>query len=458
MPLDDLRPDLLLPVMERRRAGRSLRKLAPRSQHAKWSPPVSRRTAVEILMETGRHRIAGLLPIRYARMRESPLAFLRGSAAVMAADLAETPSCGIWVQAGGDCHLANFGTFASPEGTPLFDINDFDETLPAPFEWDLKRLATSFVVAARSQKLPDADGRKFARAAAHAYRVQMHALARLDPFTAWRTHTPVAELLADIEDRRIRERECKRLQAATTAAHKGYPHLLEKRRDGWRIRKQPSLIFPLAHQHDDTYEIVARSAFMSYKENLPEERRMLLDRYRLVDVAFKVVGVGSVGTFCAIGLFTTGDGAPLLLQLKEAQASVLAPFAGPSVYANQGQRVVAGQRLMQTQGDIFLGWTHQQGDDQHCYVRQLKDPKLAAIGKELEPDFLPHHAVLCGLALARAHARSGDAARMAGYMGSSTVFDSAIVTFATAYAAQVEHDWRQFLDAIESGLINATPV
>jgi uncharacterized protein (DUF2252 family) len=212
---------------------------------------------------------------------------------------------------------------------------------------------------------------------------------------------------------------------------------------------------PLSGQADDTHEQAARAAFESYKLSLPEERRLLLDRYNLADVAFKVVGIGSVGTFCAIGLFVTPDDATLLLQVKEALASVLAPYAGPSLYTNQGQRVVVGQRIMQTAPDIFLGWTADHGDDQHCYVRHLKDSRLALVGNDLATQAMPNHAVLCGATLARAHARSGDAARIAGYMGSGGVFDAAIADFAVAYAEQVERDWRMFLEAIKAGVIEA---
>jgi uncharacterized protein (DUF2252 family) len=454
MPLEPMQTADVSPAAERRQAGQALRKIVPRSAHAHWAPATGRRDPVEVLIESGRHRIASLLPIRYDRMRASPFGFFRGAAAIMNADLADTPTTGLWVQACGDCHLANFGSFASPEGIPVFDVNDFDETLPAPFEWDLKRLAASFAVSAQSRDLGDRAARHLAAAAVLAYRRHMQQLARLAPLDAWRSRVDVTEVLQAIDNEKLRDRELMRLQTAVEAGHSGYPKLIEKSKGQWRIKEKPPLIFPLSGQRDDTHEIVARTAFDSYKLSLPEERRILLDRYELADVAFKVVGIGSVGTFCAIGLFVTRDDHTLLLQLKEAQTSVLAPYAGPSAYRNQGQRVVVGQRIMQTLPDMFLGWTEDRGDDQQCYVRQLKDSRLALIGADLAEGALSFHATLCGVTLARAHARSGDAARIAGYIGTGAAFESAIAAFAMAYAAQNKADWRLFLEAIKAGQID----
>ncbi len=455
MPLEHMQRAAVLPAAERRRAGQALRKIVPRSDHARWIRSTARRDPVDILVDTGRHRIASLLPIRYDRMRASPFAFFRGAAAIMAADLADTPATGLWVQTCGDCHLANFGTFASPEGIAVFDVNDFDETLPAPFEWDVKRLATSFAVNAQSRDLGEKAARHLAAAVVQAYRRHMQEQARLAPLNAWRSRVDVTEVLEGIEDEKLRDRELKRLHMATEAGHAGYPKLIERVKGVWRIKDRPPLIFPLSGQPDDTHEIVARTAFESYRLSLPEERRILLDRYELADVAFKVVGIGSVGTFCAIGLFVTRDDQTLLLQLKEAQTSVLAPYAGPSMYRNQGQRVVVGQRILQTVPDLFLGWTEQRGDDQHCYIRQLKDSRLALIGADLAEGALPYHATLCGVTLARAHARSGDPARISGYIGAGTGFDTAIAAFAMAYAAQTTADWRLFQEAIKGGQIDA---
>ena len=455
MPLEHTRTVTVLPTAERRQAGQALRKSVPRSAHAHWTPSSGRHDPVDIILDSSRHRIASLLPIRYERMRASPFAFFRGAAAVMAADLADTPMTGLWVQACGDCHLANFGTFASPEGTAVFDVNDFDETLPAPFEWDVKRLAASFAVNAITRNLGNKAARHLAGAVVLSYRMHLQELTRQAPLEAWRSRIDVADVTNGISDEKLRNRELKRLATATEAGHKGYPSLVEKVGGLWRVKDKPPVIFRLSGQRDDTHEVVARTAFTSYKRSLPEERRILLDRYELTDVAFKVVGIGSVGTFCAIGLFVTRDDQILLLQLKEAQVSVLAPFAGPSAYRNQGERVVVGQRIMQAVPDLFLGWTDQTGDDQQCYVRQLKDSRLALIGTDLAEGALPYHATLCGVTLARAHARSGDAARICGYLGTGTAFDTAIASFALAYAEQTQADWRLFVAAIKSGQIDA---
>jgi uncharacterized protein (DUF2252 family) len=283
----------------------------------------------------------------------------------------------------------------------------------------------------------------------------MAKLMRLDPQHAWWLRVDVTKVLQDIDEPKLRQRELKRLHIAAEAQRTGYRRLLERRKAGWRIRPQRPLISSSPSSNDNTLEVVARTAFEAYKVSQPEDRGVLLDRYRLADVAFKVVGIGSVGTFCALGLFTNCDGATLLLQLKEAQQSVLAPYTAPSVYADQGQRVVTGQRIMQGEHDIFLGWTQEHGSDQYCYVRQLKDSRLSAVGDTIADAALPYYAPLCGITLARAHARSGDAARIAGYIGSSGSFDAAIADFAMAYAVQVESDWRLFVDAIKAGAIEA---
>ena len=329
--------------------------------------------------------------------------------------------------------------------------------MPAPFEWDLKRLATSFVLEAKTRGLSGRIGRQLARTAVLAYRVHMRSLVLLPPIDLWRAKVNVMEMVEAIEDPKIREWETRRAAAGIEMTITGYPHLIEKRRGTWRIIPKPPLIVPLAGQGDDTFEIVARTAFETYQRSLSEERRLLLDRYELADVAFKVVGVGSVGTFCAIGLFVSPDDATLLLQIKEARTSVLAPYSRPSEYPNQGKRVVIGQRIVQAQSDKLLGWTEQSGDDQHCYVRQLKDPGLARVADELAETSLAHHATLCGLTLARAHARSGDPAAIAGYMGSGGAFDAAIAAFATAYAEQTLEDWKLLRAAIKSGQIDARP-
>jgi uncharacterized protein (DUF2252 family) len=444
-------------VGERRAAGQRLRDAVPRKDHAKWAPPASRPDPVEVLIETSRTRIPELLPIRYGRMVPSPLGFLRGSAAVMATDLAHTPATGIRVQACGDCHLLNFGAFATPEGNAVFDINDFDETLPAPFEWDVKRLAASVAVAGRNAKLTHADCAAAARGAVCAYRERMTKLASQDPFAVWHARIDLAEEIAAVADPKVRNRA--RHWLDTAGAHapplQDFPKLLRADHGTPRIRDNPPLIYHFDPSHDDAHSLDARAAFRRYERTLPEERRILYDRYRLADIAFKVVGVGSVGTFCAIGLFVTADAEPLFLQIKEAQPSVLAPYAGASAYPNQGQRVVTGQRIMQAASDIFLGWTQDAPRARDFYVRQLKDRKLASIGSLIENEAFLFYAALCGRTLARAHARSGDAAMIAGYLGTDTAFDAAVAKFAMRYADQTDRDHDALVAAARTGRVHA---
>jgi uncharacterized protein (DUF2252 family) len=442
------RHDATRSLEERRNAGIAVRRRTPRSALGEWKPAPDRPDPVAILIAQGQSRIQELLPVRYARMKTDPFAFLRGAAAIMASDLAVTPTTSIRMQSCGDAHLDNFGSYASPEGTPVFDINDFDETLPAPFEWDVKRLATSLVVAGRVAQLTQKQCRALAVTAARAYREFMAELATLAPLAAWGQRIDLAKTVAEIEPPKLRTKMEQRLRKLleSGAQHFG---LVERRHGTFRIREKP----PLVH-HLSKHELPARKAFASYAGTLQEDRRVLLQRYALKDVAFKAVGVGSVGTFCAIGLLVSGDGAPLLLQIKEAQNSALAPFAGASEYANQGQRVVVGQRMLQAATDVFLGWTQVPIDDRHFYVRRLKDSRLADIGARLAAA-LPFYARLCGRTLARAHARAGDAAAVAGYLGQGEAFDTAIREFANAYADQTERDWRAFLAAIKSGRIVA---
>jgi len=433
---------------ERRAKGAEWRKQVPYSAQAEWQPPANRADPVEVLIEQRGTRIAELLPLRYKRMKCDAFAFMRGAAAIMAADLAAGPSTGLRVQAGGDCHLGNFGGYASPEGTPLFDVNDFDETLPAPFEWDVKRLAASLAVRGRVAKLPERECRRLARDAAKSYRRRLGALALQSPFAAWSSHVDLDGAIADIDSERIRHKIEQRRKAILDGAAEHFG-LVERKNDHWRIKEKLPLVRRLHHR-----ELHAHQAFASYAESLQEDRRVLLERYHRHDVAFKTVGVGSVGTFCAIGLFVSDDGSPLLLQIKEAQASVLAPFAGASDYANHGQRVVVGQRMMQAAPDVFLGWTQTPVDGRHFYVRRLKDSRLGDIGDMLE-EALPYYAKLCGHTLARAHARSGDAVTLSAYMGEDSEFDKAVAEFAMAYADQTKRDWRALLDAIDAGRITA---
>src|SRR5499433_3991546 len=307
---------------DRRRKGAEWRRQVPLGAQAEWKAPADRTDPVEVLIGQGKTRIAELLPIRYARMKADSFAFLRGAAAIMAADLASGPSTGLRVQVCGDCHLANFGAYATPEGTPIFDVNDFDETLPGPFEWDVKRLAASLAVAGRVAGASDREARLLARTAAKNYRRHLGQLALLSPLEAWSSRIDLAGAIADIDSPKIRRKIQTRHAAALKAATQHYA-LVERKNSDWRIRDKPPLVHHLSH-----HESHAHQAFASYAGTLQEDRRVLLERYHRRDVAFKTVGVGSVGTFCAIGLFVADDGSPLLLQIKEAQPSVLAPFAG----------------------------------------------------------------------------------------------------------------------------------
>src|SRR6516165_10860340 len=433
---------------ERRAHGAVWRERVPLQAHAEWHPPADRADPVEILIEQGKSRIPELLPVRYARMKTDAFAFLRGAAAVMARDLASGPVTGLRLQVCGDCHLANFGAYATPEGTLVFDVNDFDETLPGPFEWDLKRLAASLAVASRVAGASDREARLLARSAAKNYRRHLGQLALLSPLEAWSSRIDLAGATGDIDSPKIR-REIERRHATVLRGAAQHYGLVERKNGDWRIRDKPPLVHHLSH-----HELHAHQAFVSYGETLQEDRRVLLQRYHRRDVAFKTVGVGSVGTFCAVGLFVSDDGAPLLLQIKEAQQSVLEAFAGASAYPNHGERVVVGERMMQAATDIFLGWTPNSVNGRYFYVRRLKDERLADIGTRLEAE-LPFYAALCGRTLARAHARSGDAVALSGYMGDDSEFDKAIAEFAMAYADQTKRDWHGLLDAIKAGRITA---
>ncbi|MEA1674011.1 DUF2252 domain-containing protein [Nitrospirillum sp. BR 11163] len=443
-----------LPADKRKEAGKALRDAAPRSGNAALPPLKGRADPIALLVTTSASRIQSLLPVRWARMAASPFTFLRGSAAVMARDLGQLPVSGIRVQASGDCHLMNFGVYASPEGRPVFDLNDFDETLSAPFEWDVKRLAASLVLAARDAGHAPGAAKDMARAAVTAYRLRMAELAALDPLTAWSSRVDIAAMAQCIKDEAAREKEMDLLAkaAATPSAGDDFPRLAQGGGREARIRDAPPLIYHFDEETDRQGQAAlrARALFTRYRDTLPEERRFLIDRYQLADVAFKVVGVGSVGTFCAIGLFVDPDGHPLFLQVKEATASVLAPYAGASPYANQGQRVVVGQRTLQTVSDGFLGWA---ADDagRHFYIRQLKDRRLASAGTLMEGDRLDFYATLCGATLARAHARSGDAALIAGYLGNSSTFDDAVADFAAGYAGISAADHALLKQAITDG-------
>jgi uncharacterized protein (DUF2252 family) len=439
---------LSLTLRDRLARGKALREKLPRSSHANWSPSPQRPDPVESIKTTDRGRIEELLPIRYGRMQKSPFAFFRGTAALMAADLASTPATGICVQACGDCHVANFGGFGSPERHLVFDINDFDETHHAPWEWDVKRLAASAVLAGRDLGLRARSCKNAAESAIASYRIHMREYAELSALDAWYSHLDAAKLIERATSKRSRK-DWKSLEKSAyeqTSEHV-FPQITKLVKGIPRIIDRPPLVYHPAGMTRIGKHV--RETFKLYRHTLPEERRVLLDRYQIVDIARKVVGVGSVGTRCAVILLMAGPQDPLFLQFKEARASVLEPYAGKSLYENQGERVVTGQRILQAASDVFLGWTRDNAGHFY-YFRQLRDMRMKIDIAEMSEDEFLEYVRLCGWALARAHARTGDAAAIAGYLGGAGRFDEAIAEFAVAYANQTERDYEIFLKAIRA--------
>ena len=433
---------------ERIAAGRALREKLPRSEHAAWTPPAKGRDPIAILEKSNEDRLQDLVPIRYGRMLRSPFTFLRGSAALMAHDLATMPSTGIRVQACGDCHLLNFGLFATPERNLVFDLNDFDETLPAPWEWDIKRLATSFTVAGRDNRLANGDSRDSAVACVRAYREGLREYSRMNPLEVWYSCLDQEALLETAPDEKVRRlRQQITDKARERVVENVFPKLAEQVAGSPRLVDQPPIIY---HVGDPDFLDRVREGLADYRATLSDERRVLLDRYRLVDAAMKVVGIGSVGTRCFIALMFSEENHPLILQFKEACHSVLEPYAGKSRYENQGERVVTGQRLMQSSSDIFLGWARgRSGRD--FFVRQLRDMKMSVPIEGVSANQLKRYAEVCGQVLARAHAKSGDAASISGYLGKNDAFDEALGDFAVAYADQTEQDHAALVEAVNAG-------
>ena len=445
--------------------GKAARLSVPRSLHAAWAPPAGRRSPVEIIAEQATSREPDLVPIRHGRMMVSPFTFYRGAAAIMAADLAGTPVSGFRAQLCGDAHLLNFGGFASPERAMLFDVNDFDETLPGPWEWDVKRLAASIEVAGRDAGLKPADRRAAVEATARQYRETLRELAGHTELGVWYARLD-AEALVALVRAEVGLKEAPNLEANLAKARakdslKAFSKLTRVVDGAPRIVADPPLIVPLrdlvneeqgARVEHDLHEL-----FRAYRRTLQADRRHLLEQYRIVDMARKVVGVGSVGTRCwVLLLMGRSDADPVFLQVKEAQDSVLAPYAGKCRVSNQGQRVVEGQRLMQAASDIFLGWLRAVGLDgrqRDFYVRQLWDGKLSADPANLTPATLAVYGRICGWTLARAHSRSGDRIAIASYLGAGPTFDRAISDFAVAYATQNERDYAAFVEAIKAGLL-----
>lgn len=432
--------------------GEALRDTVPRRSHAGWKRPAKPRDPIAILKASNRDRLSELVPIRYGRMLRSPFTFLRGSAGLMAHDLATTPTTGIRVQACGDCHLLNFGLFATPERNLIFDINDFDETLPAPWEWDVKRLAVSFAVAARDNRLSDKQAQAAAVECVRAYRERLRDLSKMSPLEVWYDRLDARTIIDMAPNAKIRKfREQIVSQAQQRIGDYLYPKISSEVGGRRRLIDQPPVLY---HIQVKGFERTVHDALTAYRSSLPDERRVLFDRYRLEDIAIKAVGIGSVGTHCFVGLFFSAENHTLLLQIKEACPSVLAPFAGTSPYEHQGRRVVTGQRLMQSASDIFLGWTHgREGRD--FYVRQLRDMKMSPPIEGASAEQMLLYAELCGRTLAHAHAKSGDAALIGGYLGKSDTFDEAIGTFAAAYADQNAKDHAALVAAVKAGRIKA---
>jgi uncharacterized protein (DUF2252 family) len=444
-----------LPRDRQGEAGKALRKTCPRSAHAAWKPRANRPDPVELVLRAEKGRMTELLPLRHGRMMRSPFTFYRGAALTMASDLASTPASGLRVQCCGDAHLCNFGGFATPERRIIFSINDLDETLPAPWEWDLKRLAASFVVASRDVGLKDATARDVARQSVRAYREWMARYAELRTLELWYEALAADDLAASIADPAMRARVIARLQKerAKSIAEDIFPKLVEHKGELPIIKDQlPTIFHAQGHPPGEVQQAV-HDALAAYRGTLAPSYQSLLDRYELRDAAIKVVGIGSVGTACWVLLYMAGEGDPLFLQVKEARASVLEPFAGASAFPNHGRRVVNGYRMMQPASDVFLGWT--EGPKRHYFVRQLRDVKISVRVESFGRPEMELYAGWCGRALALSHARSGLSSTLSGYMGRSDAFDEAIATFALAYADQNEKDHAALRRAVRAGKVKA---
>ena len=458
-----------LTVAERAARGKAARAEVPRSSHGDWEPGADRPDPIELLKEQAEARVPELVPIRYGRMAVSPFTFYRGAAYVMASDLATTPRSGATVQLCGDAHLSNFGAYAAPDRQLVFDLNDFDETVPGPWEWDVKRLAASLEIAGRDRGFGPKVRRRIVTAAAGEYRAAMAAFASMRNLDVWYARFDMEPVLAELRARadRATRRRIDRGEAKAKRKDRlrAFAKLAREVDGEPRLISDPPLLVPVEEllPERDARELQAaiRGLIREYRATLPGDLRDLVEQYRYVDLARKVVGVGSVGTRAWIVLMLGRDGDdPLFLQVKEAQPSVLEPFAGRSQYRNHGRRVVEGQRLMQAASDIMLGWIRAIGIDgrqRDFYVRQLWDSKWSADIESMEPQDLQIYAKACGWTLARAHARSGDEVEIASYLGSGDRFDQAIARFAEAYADQNERDHAALLAAIKTGAIEAQP-
>jgi uncharacterized protein (DUF2252 family) len=455
-------------LADRAAFGRAARELAPRADAGAWEPSTGRRDPVAVLEEQATTRLADLVPIRYGRMVTSPFAFYRGAAAIMAADLADAPSSGLIVQLCGDAHLSNFGVFAAPDRRLVFSLNDFDETLPGPFEWDVKRLMASFAVAGRERGFSSKKRKDIVLAAARSYREAMCAFAEMSTLEVWYTRLDTDQILerfgADAGPKELRNFRKATNKAETKDSLRAAAKLTRVVDGRTRFVSDPPLLVTLDDLvgADEAARLVgsATKVLRSYSSTLTDDRRELFEHYRFGDIARKVVGVGSVGTRAwVILMLGRDDGDPLLLQLKEAQASVLEPYLGASRYSNHGRRIVEGQRLMQAASDILLGWDRTTGIDgvqRDFFVRQLWDRKGSAVVEQMTPRGMRIYARLCGWTLARAHARSGDPVAIAAYLGTGDAFDQAMGSFADAYAEQNERDHAALDGAVADGIVSAT--
>jgi uncharacterized protein (DUF2252 family) len=441
---------------ERYAAGKALREVCPRKAHAAWKAPANRPDAVELVLAAEEGRIPDLLPLRHGRMARSAFTFYRGAALTMASDLSSTPSTGLNVQCCGDAHLCNFGGFATPERRVLFSINDLDETHAAPWEWDVKRLAASFIVACRDKGISDAIGEDIVMNCVRAYRESMAEFSHMRTLDLWYQALWAQDMLASIGDPATRKRVIKRIEKeqAKSAAEEIFPKLVEHKGDMPVIKDLLPTIFHAEGHSPGQVEKILLDAFAGYRATLPHSLQSLLDRYVLRDAAIKVVGVGSVGTACWVLLFMAGENDSLFLQVKEARTSVLEPYAGASTFPNHGQRVVNGYRLMQPASDMFLGWTKGAGG-RHYFFRQLRDTKISPRVEILGPSELSQYGAWCGRALALSHARSGSSAMLSGYLGKSDAFDQAIAEFSVDYADQNEKDHAALERAIRTRKVKA---
>jgi uncharacterized protein (DUF2252 family) len=437
-----------------RAAGKALRSTCPREAHAIWKPPAKRRDAVDFVLEADKGRVSALIPLRHGRMVRSPFTLYRGSALTMAADLSTTPVSGIRVQCCGDAHLSNFGGFATAERRIIFSINDLDETLPAPWEWDVKRLAASFVVACRDRGFSEGQARDAVMRCVRAYREAMREFSKMRSLDLWYQSLSAESLMGELNPR-LRKKLHSRIEkeAVKSRGHEMFPKLVDHSAARPTIKDQLPTIFHQKGMSPGKVERVLADAFAMYRASLHSAYQALFDRYELRDAAIKVVGVGSVGMACWVLLLMADDDDPLFLQVKEARASVLEPYAGASVYPNSGHRVVDGYRRMQPASDMFLGWA--EGPNRHYFFRQLRDMKLSPNIEGFDREEMDIYAGWCGRSLALSHARSGSSAMIAGYLGKSDAFDAAMAAFSVAYADQNERDHAAFGRAVKSGRVQA---